>query len=347
MKNLLLTSVLVLLTGSIACDATSTDPPPDGGAAGASGAGRGGSSAGSGGSPAGSGGSPPDAGPPKCTTPGALSVEQDGESLEVERVRSAAEWTTYAGREVFRLRLETSHDPVPEAVDDEFALTTVIELVPSELLQQRGDSLVIDQQITTPKRAPHTGFVDDPSLEVRSNAGHDAAIGRVLVQQSGFGTSPEATSYHVVGELALRMTDDHRVQGTVTLDIDGRVPLAFGGTQTRITGCFDLTAVAPAGCQPGEECGNDCIAPEEWPCWACGSLYVTHDCACRPDIAPLDECSTSAEPAGEGELCGEQWWCERTCADGLLCAPDSTYGGSEEDAGVGDACEHYTTCQRP
>jgi hypothetical protein len=90
-------------------------------------------------------------------------------------------------------------------------------------------------------------------------------------------------------------------------------------------------------CKVGDWCGNDCLDQSD-ACWACGELRYDADCECRPYASTCfrPDCSDPT-PAAEGEYCGTYWWCERPCAEGLVCAlkpdrPPATY---------------LTTCQLP
>ncbi len=94
-------------------------------------------------------------------------------------------------------------------------------------------------------------------------------------------------------------------------------------------------------CTPGESCGSDCM-PQDSPCWNCGTLTWDSECHCQVDInncAEVPDCSAPG-PVGEGEYCGEYWWCDRDCLPGLVCELKPA-----EDAGPGGS--YVKTCQQP
>lgn len=328
--------VLVLLLCAVGC---STQPPQaasegDGGARPMDGAADADSDAASGG-----GG---------CSAGVALQIEQDGERLSSAGEEVSAAYTVLGGREVFRLRFATRHDPSADADDDEFTLVTAIDLVPSQLLRQRGTPLAIEQQIETAAlSAGESGYEDDARVAVSAAAAHAQLIRRVLVERHAPFASGAAARYQVSGQLSIRMTSARRVLGSLSLRLRGAIPLGFEQqTELSIAGCFDVDAARPLACVPGLACATECTDVEQWVCGDCGTLVFTHDCGCRPELSPLPSCQGDG-PAGAGELCGAQWWCDRPCAEGLACAPDPGYGDPvESDAGAGAAC-HYSTCRVP
>lgn len=84
-------------------------------------------------------------------------------------------------------------------------------------------------------------------------------------------------------------------------------------------------------CEIGAVCGHDCSPSNAW-CWACGTLHYDRACRCVASSCntSLPGCE-SAQPAGEGEYCGVEYWCRRPCARGLACVP---IGDTLPDGGV-------------
>lgn len=285
-------------------------------------------------------------GAPTCVHETVIEVERNGEAVPTDEVEASGEWLEDNGREVFRVRLVASHDPIPEAIDDEYATTVLIDMVPSAVLDQRGVPEPIAQRVAVDPLGDDSADPPRPRLVLTSHAEHSSAIRGVQVEEHGFGGRSDATVYETRGRFAIRMAPDRSFGGSLTLDVDGRVPEGFDDdVALHIESCFEFVATRPLACIPGTSCGNDCIGAEEWACATCGELFFTHTCGCRPDLAPLEECKPAAA-AELDELCGEEWWCNRQCAEGLTCTPDPDYGndGADADAGVDMAC-HYATCQ--
>lgn len=89
-------------------------------------------------------------------------------------------------------------------------------------------------------------------------------------------------------------------------------------------------AMPDAACTVGEWCGNDCD-PSSDACWACGELRYDDDCKCRPVASTCfrPDC-TAAGLGASGDYCGNAWWCDRACGEGLQCLdkpdrPDATF----------------------
>lgn len=283
-----------------------------------------------------------------------LHVSLDGESHTDPSYRGHARgaWIAVDGREVFQLQLFTSFDPDEETADDGESYHVTLDLVPSTLLEQTGEEHAINQDIefnympdeTTPDR-----FDFVRTVNVRGGPSHSAFVRRAVLEmpceqcELTMGTF----SQHAGGKFAIERIGPRRFRGTLALRFDGMIPEGFPTSHAMsMNGCFELEVLQPQQCIPGEECAEDCL-PEDYACWACGSLYNTHDCGCRPDLPPLDECEQPGR-AGLGELCGTEWWCNRSCASGLVCKP-KPQDQSESDGGFegGDALCSYTTCQAP
>jgi hypothetical protein len=96
-------------------------------------------------------------------------------------------------------------------------------------------------------------------------------------------------------------------------------------------------ATPDAACEVGAWCGNDCD-PASDACWACGELQYDDACNCRPVASTCfrPDC-TAMEPGALDDYCGNYWWCDRACGEGLQCLdkPDQP-GGS-----------FLRTCQAP
>ena len=93
----------------------------------------------------------------------------------------------------------------------------------------------------------------------------------------------------------------------------------------------DKTPAMPdAACEIGAWCGNDCD-PGSDACWACGELRYDAACDCRPVASTCvrPDCSAPT-PGAAGDYCGNYWWCDRACGEGLQCLdkpdrPAATY----------------------
>lgn len=270
------------------------------------------------------------------------SVKLNGTALTALTATENGEWLNVAGREVFRLRFLQAFDPEPGAADDEFTLATVIDIAPSAVAE--GRKVEFDQQLELDASRDRS-YENDDAVRVRLAAGQTADVRRVLVEVRSFFHGTAATSYRVHGTLSLNWLDD-TLSGALSLALDGGIPhQSSTGESLTIQACFAFDPPKPSKCMPGEHCGNDCYGPEDYVCGACGELRYTHDCVCRPDAPPLPECD-DPEPAAQGALCGEYWWCNRACAPGLQCKQDFGYG-RDLDAGIdhdSDGCTYFT-CQ--
>lgn len=273
-----------------------------------------------------------------------IHVAIDGVRQTPTNVEQGGEWLNSDGAEVFRLTLEAYFDPRPGAVDDEFSLTATLDLMPAAVA--KGLELEFAQHIDVVYPSPAGSQREPPAVTVTLAPGQTAYVRRAMLSELGFWAPVTHESYDAKGKLAPRWTDREqgKLSGTFELTFEGG--FVHGSREVRFDGCLDLALPLPKACLPGDACGNDCYGPEDYVCGACGELYYTHDCSCRPDVPPLSECA-STEPAGEGELCGHYWWCDRGCGSGLTCREDPSFG-QDSDAGVADnaaGCTYFT-CQR-
>ena len=100
---------------------------------------------------------------------------------------------------------------------------------------------------------------------------------------------------------------------------DSSVAFDGGPVDATVPQVVGDSAIDSATCTPGQTCGFECVHESEAWCHLCGSLEADENCVCRPTACgAIEECDAPG-PAAEGEYCGEQWWCDRPCADGLEC----------------------------
>jgi hypothetical protein len=165
-------------------------------------------------------------------------VDLDGEWLAVIGESATGGWLNISGRDVFRIRLTTNHDPAPEAVDDEFSLVITLDVAP--MVSAEVTQLDFHQQVEVDdSRRTYEDWIMNPAVASGGDTQQEFAVQRVFAERVAYLQPTGSVSYEVDGELASRRMNQ-RLTGMLTLDLQGRIAGDQGPSSWRTTHCFDV-----------------------------------------------------------------------------------------------------------